>query len=427
MKKWFISAIAAFGALTSANLCAAQILTLEDCLQRARANSVQLKNIDAAVQNSRYSGLTLKALRYPQIKTAGNLSWAPYTSRIGYDPAITSGGQVGAQVVLQQTLYAGGAGTLKMRQNQKELEQLQIYSKKGRKDLDAAVRRQFYEVMRADGEIGIRQEAVKRLLDYAELVQLQYHGGAVGYGDMLKIKVQQAAADEMLSKALETAFLARFDLANLMGTPLDTSLQIGENLDTLLARTPDSAAVLDTAKVYDLQAASGEIQKNILDLNLIKQEKYPSIALSLDGGYLSSMDRFYSAETKNSLGFSAGVSLEIPLIDWGGLSYRQAQQQLAIDTLLRGRTQLAAVIMAEYRADLMQLNNARVLLLSIKQRFKNTTDDYLLTKSKYAAGAASSAELLMAQQALTDTRLDELQTKVTILSLRTRIDQLSSQ
>jgi outer membrane protein TolC len=82
--------------------------------------------------------------------------------------------------------------------------------------------------------------------------------------------------------------------------------------------------------------------------------------------------------------------------------------------------------MAEFNRTTLQMNSARVQLGLIRERIKNAGDDFLLAKSKYVAGAGTSSDVLLAQQALTDAKTDELQTKATIVILATRLDQFSS-
>jgi outer membrane protein TolC len=74
----------------------------------------------------------------------------------------------------------------------------------------------------------------------------------------------------------------------------------------------------------------------------------------------------------------------------------------------------------------MQLNGARDRLRVLRGNLAKASDNFILTKSKFAAGASLSLEVLSAQQALTDARLAELQTLADIRSITARIERLNA-
>jgi outer membrane protein len=415
--------MALLGAL---ELHAQQQLTLEQCLTLARANNLELRNASIAVQSGKYSAQEAMASQRPQIKAAGSAGYAPHSSRFGYDPAITNGGQVGAQVTLQTPLYSWGTRALRLKRSAVDQKQLEARLARTERDLTASVTQLFIENLQGCEEVLLRIEAINRLSDYLDRVQLQYKGGSAGYSDILKTKTQLASAKEMLRKSQETVALSKISLAELLGTTPDTAFHLSGNIDTMLLRAGEANYSFDTAKIPELTAAHEEVEKGLIDLELIKRERLPAISLTMDGGYLSSVDRLNSLDSKSAMGFSTGAALEVPLMDWGALRFRRLQQQLAVDTLNIAAQIISRSFTAEFNRTTLQLNNARLQLGLIRERIKNAGDDFLLAKSKYVAGAGSSSDVLFAHQALTDAKTDELQTKATIVILATRLDQFFS-
>ena len=64
-----------------------------------------------------------------------------------------------------------------------------------------------------------------------------------------------------------------------------------------------------------------------------------------------------------------------------------------------------------------------VRTLTLQERAE---ENFILTKSKYAAGAALALEVLAAQQMLTESHLAEIQTLADIRSLNARIERLNA-
>jgi outer membrane protein len=407
-------------------LHAQQQLTLEQCLTLARAKNLELRNASITLQSGKYSEQEIIASQRPQIKAAGSAGYAPHSPQIGYDPAITNGGQVSVQVTLQTPLYSWGMRELRLKRGTVDQKQHGAQLARTERDVTASVKQLFIENLRGCEEVLLRIEAITRLSDYLDRVQLQYKGGSAGYSDILKTKTQISSAKEMLRKSQETVTLSKISLAELLGMTPDTAFHLSGNIDTMLLGVREANYSFDTAKIPELTAAHEEVEKGLIDLELIKRERFPIISLTMDGGYLSSVDRLNSSDSKNAMGFSTGAAFEVPLMDWGALRYRRLQQQLAIDTLNITAQIISRSFTAEFNRTTLQLNNARVQLGLIRERIKNAGEDFLLAKSKYVAGASTSSDVLLAQQTLTDAKIDELQTKATIVILAARRDQISS-
>jgi outer membrane protein TolC len=401
-------------------------MTLEQCLERARRNNLQLQNTRIALQAGKYARQALIASQRPGVKASGNLSYAPHSDRFGYDPAITDGGQVGAQIIIQQPLYFGKTRRLQLARDTLEQSLLATQLGISERDLTLAVTRQFIESLADAEEIRLRRVAIERLADYLAWVRLQNAAGAAEYGDILKTRTQLSATQEMLQKAEETAALSKMELAALMGMTLEAPFELEGNLDSMLSAEGDTAYTLDTAKFSELTMARREIEKSRVDLTLLKKEQLPSVSLTLDGGYLCSFDRLTSSESKTALGLAAGASIDWPLVDWGARHSRQLQQLSAIDTMQNAAAILSRSIATEYQGALLQLHNARALLAMIRERIADAQDDYLLSKSKNVAGALGASELLLAQQAFADAQIDELRTKAAIVTMAAKLAPYSS-
>ena len=191
-------------------------LSLEQCLTLSRANNHELRNASMALQSGKYSEQESIASQRPRLKAAGNASYAPHSNRLGYDPAITDGGQIGAQIALQTPLYSWVTPTLKLNHIKADQKQREAYYARIERDLTASVKQLFIEILRGCEEVLLRMEAIGRLSEYLDRVQLQYKGGSAGYGDILKTKNQLSSAKEMLRKSQETVALSKLSLAELI-------------------------------------------------------------------------------------------------------------------------------------------------------------------------------------------------------------------
>lgn len=415
------------------SLCRAQnILTLERCIVFALGNSPQLRMADNALRSAQLSLSELKTAGLPQLKAVGAASYMPIPPSFGYDPAISNGGQLTGQVILQQSLYDAGMRGLKSDQLETDQERLEKECRLARYEVIFAVKQAFVEALRAQEEVELQQESVRQLEVYHDLIQRLHSGGGASYTDLLKTEIQTDGARIALARALESMVSARFSLGELMGVPMDTAGNLGGSLAELGASLPDSlftAVGPDIARNLEMNIAGLQIERSLVEHTLASHERLPEISLVADAGYLSSGEnlRLPSGERLNALGYSIGIGIELPILNWGATGIRMQQRELATDDLRQKMELLRRSLTVDLRKARLQLLKSRDRLRTIQSTVAKAEENYLLTKSKYAAGGTLSLEVLSAQQLLTDAKMAELQTLADIQVVAARIERLSIQ
>jgi len=99
-------------------------LTIDRAIQFARARNVRLDRAESSLRSVRLSHDELLTTRLPQIRLTASSIYAPAFGHFGYDPALSNGGQFGAQVVVQQSLYDGGIQSLRSEQISVDIDRL---------------------------------------------------------------------------------------------------------------------------------------------------------------------------------------------------------------------------------------------------------------------------------------------------------------
>jgi outer membrane protein TolC len=361
------------------------------------------------------------------VKLSSDASYAPASGTHGYDPAITDGGQLGARIAVQQSLYDAGVRSLRSEQLSAERNALVKEKQITQRDLVFAVEQLFVEALRSQNEIELQQQSMKQLKDYLELVQQLMKGGQGSYTDMLKTQMQLQTAERSLQKAHESLAFTKYTLAEVMGRSIDTSFTIEGSLESLLAAPPMEEASLDLSQNLDVTLAQLNVSKSAFEIEIQKSERLPVIGAFADAGLLTSIDnlRLPSSERSGMFGYMVGLSLEIPLFTWGATDLRVQQKQLATDAL---GLQLEAVrrsVSTEYQKTQLQLKRAEERVHSLRVSLKAADENFVLTKSKYASGGVLSLEVLAAQQLLTDLKLDELQTLADRQALLAKMERIT--
>jgi outer membrane protein len=403
-------------------------MTLTQCLDRAKAFSLKSRTAELALRASALSRDELDKSRLPQVKFGSELSYAPSSGTFGYDPAITDGGQIGGRIGVEQSIYDGGARNLKSGQLGVEHDALEIEKIRTVRDLTFAVEELFIEALRAQRAIQLQDQSVVQLRDYLDLVQRLSKGGGASYTDVLKTQVQLQSAQRSRQKAQESLSTASYGLAELMGCALDTTFTLAGTLESLIQKDEHVLALPSISQNLDITLAEFNVHKSTFDIDLAKSEWHPTISAAADAGVLTSFDnlRLASADRAGVYGYTIGLTLEVPLFNWGATDLRVQQKQLATEGLMLQLNEVARSVNTEYRKTRLQVRRAEEALQSIQASLKSAEENYVLTKAKYASGGVLSLEVLSAQQMLTDLRLEELETTADVQLLYAKLEQITA-
>ena len=405
-------------------------LTLDSCLVTALRRSPALRSADNALRSAGLARSELQTTVLPQLQAVIDAIYLPVPPRYGYDPVITNGGEVRGVVAVRQSVYDSGLRSLKSDQFSVDLERLEHERKLAQLDLTLAVKEAFYESLRAGAEVSLQMESVDQLEGYLGLVRRLYSGGSASATDLLKTEIQTSSARLALAKARETSAGAIFALEELMGMPPDSSLKLAGSLEEENAGGPGPSLPegFDPAATIDMSVAGMLVRRSILDEDIARHEQLPDNSRFADAGYLVSGNNFRlpSPERVNGLGYEVGLGIQFPILNWGATGLRTEQKEVATDDL-RNRMELLRRSISSAAARLrLQSESAAIRLAAQRANLARASDNFILTKSKFAAGASLSLEVLSAQQALTDARLAGLQTLQEIRSLAARIERLNA-
>jgi outer membrane protein len=411
--------------LFNGHLLCQQQLTLSNAIELTLKNNQQLAVARNAGLSRERARSELSAATLPQLKVGLAALYAPSSPSFGYDPVITNQGQLGAQLFVQQSLYDGGARSLKSDQLTLDITGASIELQSLKRDLRYAVTVAFIDVLRSQEEVALRQESVNQLREYQELAQRRFQGGGTSGSDVLRTDVELSNAVVALSQAGASYNIARYSLAELLGGAIDTTFSVAGMLDNLVEVPFDTLP----GRVLDLERARTEVERSAMDVALVEREASPVLSLFADAGMLTSIEnlRLPSSDRFNMVGYSVGLLMEFPLFDWGGRSLRKEQKELEYNSMSTRKTLLERQLGGEMSRLRLRLHNGQERLETLRLNAVRAKDLFLLTKARYAGGSALAIEVLGAQQLVNDSEIAAVQTLAEIQSLSARIVQLTTQ
>jgi multidrug efflux system outer membrane protein len=432
--RFLLTAQAILAVLLAGFVCSvkgADTLSLTQCVQLAEKNSPELAIAEGDIKAARLSRDLTSKERWPQIKLAADAGYAPFSHSFGYDPAVSNGGELGARVVAEQSLYSGGTFGLKLQQQQNNFRRQSIAWQRQERDLVYQVRQAFINTLLAQGTLDLRKQRVVRLSAYTSLVNRLNKAGTARSVDLLNTKAELGRAEIDASAAEQTLKSARMNLMRLLGWGDTTDIVLSGSLDSLLVNSSDSGQTglpeIRNGLNLELNQARIDSTQSRLDLELTRRTWRPTLSVTADAGYVTSRENLLLApgERYRSIGYSVGVNLEMPLWDWGKRKTEIAKGVINLQAAVNNISLVARDLRYEYQDARSGFENARSRLLSIRTVLSTSESNFLLNKAQYADGSANASDVLLAEQSLTDTRQTELETLAEIQLLKARLDMLT--
>ncbi|HUI10985.1 MAG TPA: TolC family protein, partial [Bacteroidota bacterium] len=230
-------------------------------------------------------------------------------------------------------------------------------------------------------------------------------------------------------KAVEGEHGATIALEEVIGLPPDTALTLSGSLaDSTPAADTTLPQQVDPDATVDMTIAALLVNRSVFDEDIARHERLPDISLFADAGYLSSGDnlRLPTSERLNGLGYEVGIGIQLPILNWGATGFRAEQREVATDDLRNRKELLRRSIVSDAMRLRIELAGVRRRLGVLRENLGKARDNFVLTKSKYAAGASLTLEVLAAEQAMIDARAAHIEALADIRVLTAKLERLNA-
>lgn len=243
------------------------------------------------------------------------------------------------------------------------------------------------------------RQAQQRVKDFSNLEK----NGLLARNDLMKAELQASTTELALLDAQNNYQLAQVNMNLMLGLPEQNSIQADSTLQLLPSSLSTLQDYLQAAGQNRKDKASLNLQHKAADaqVKLTKAGRYPSLALT--GGYIAAdIPHFFTVT--NAVNIGVGVSYNIGSLWKGKAGIKQAEAQSA---------QLAAQELSLDERVRLQVNKAYLDCLSSQKKIDvyqrsvdQANENYRITRNKYENSLASTTDLLDADVAQLQARLN---------------------
>lgn len=384
------------------SLMAQEVMSLEQCQQRALQNNIRIKQANQELLMARNTRDAARTNYLPTVSAqAMMLNSSEDLVKIDM-PTIPGLGSLGTMSMVNDVQTAGITAMLPIyaggqihRSNQLadigvEVKQLQLSQNENEVRFTTA--QYYWQIVMLKGKLATLDQVDLQLAELQRVVKKSVDQGVALQNDLLQVNLKQ---NEMRSSRLQVndaIYISRMLLAQYMGMGLD-SVEVTEIGEYALPPSPASLFVSPEMAVtempeYHLLERNVKAQK--LQQRITLGKNLPTLAIGGGYSYFNLMDK----DQQQWLGFA---TLSVPISSWLGGSREIRRQRIAVEKAqlsLKDNTELLQLQMHNKWNKVKETyQQISIALESIGQ----ATENLRIQNIQYEAGIITMTDLLDAQ------------------------------
>jgi outer membrane protein TolC len=402
------------------SLAAAQApltLTLQDALQRARANSVPFQAALTEQGLAHEDKLQARAALLPNVGYHNDFIYtqpagAPTGSANPGEAASASIPRFIANNAVHEYLSQGvaeeviGVAQIADYRRARALEAVaRAKAEVAARGLVLTVVQSYYGFIAAQRKYASVQLAASEAEHFLDLSRKLENGGEVAHSDVIRAQIQFNDRQRDLREAQLAMDKARLDLAVLLFPDFNQNFTVIDDSELAppLESFEEVARAAET-KSPDLRASTAAFQASRYELASARGGYIPSLTLNYFYGIDAPQFATRGPSGARNLGYAAGVTLNLPVWNWGATQSKVKQANLRQQQAQRELSLAQRKLLAGIRALYAEADAARSELALLKSSAELATESLRLTTLRYQGGEATVLEVVDAQNTLTQAR-----------------------
>jgi outer membrane protein TolC len=385
------------------------VLTLEEAIRRAQANEPAYA---ASLAASRTSALDRSIAREGLLPSVVYHNQALYTQANGLTNQGGQGASVqpsprfiannavreyASQAVINETLGLGLVAGV--RRADAAAAMAAAEQEIARRGLVVAVTGLFYGSVAAGHKLAVAERAHKEAADFNVLTSEREQAREAAHADVVKAQLAEQQRRRDLEDARVAAEKARLELGVLLFPDPRTAYEL-KTADEMLA-IPSRAEVEEAAARHnpELKSALAALDAGNADVLTARAAYLPNLGLNVTYGIDAPQVAVNGPAGARNLGYSASVTLDIPVWDWLSTQHKVKQSEIRRDALRVALSAAQRRLIAQLNEAYSEAAAAQDQLLSLDASEATAAESLRLTKLRYTSGEATVLEVVDAQTA----------------------------
>lgn len=376
--------------------------SLQDCIDYARKNNIQLNTLRLSSNNAEQDLLQAKANRLPSVSASlsQNLVNGKKTDVVvgGLQSQANFSGNYGVNASM--TLYNGGYIKNDILAKQLSLQSSNLSVEEAQNNITLDITQSFLNILLQSETITYLKDVLETSRAQLEQGKQRFDAGSISKKDLLQFE-SQTAGDEYNLVNAENNYKQNINaLKQILQLPTNFNFQVATpDIVTVKEISPSLEQAQQTALTERPEIKNSSLNIDIAKANLMKARAgtLPSISLGagIASGYANlSIDNKYFTQINNNFYQSLGLTVSIPIysrrvnktnIEKSKIAIQQAELALAgTKTTLNSQVEQAYI----------NMNNAQAQYDAADKQLKTVQESYDITNTQLQLGAVNMVDLL---------------------------------
>lgn len=286
-------------------------------------------------------------------------------------------------------------------------------------DVVLRVEQAYYQLLGARQTIVAAEESLRTAQVSFDAADARRQAGLATVGDVYQAQTALAQARLALQRANGDTTKFKGELASAVGLPVNSAFEVaaaGELPLREVKSSVDEYLLKARASRPDLVAAEAEFRAARARVDAAQAQGRPSIELGANVG------RSYVSGANDSSNNSIGLNLRIPLFNGYRTRYSVEQAEARAEQLAATRERIAREVELDVWQAYSDLETANVQIDSARALLQSATLSRQVAQERYRAGVGNVIELLSAQAAEADARVQVIQAELGWYSALSRLN-----
>ena len=380
-------------------------LTLQDAMDRAKANSQQLLSADIAARIAREDKVQAKAALLP------TLNWEHgfiYTQPNGTDTGVNVASNGPREYIntadVHADIYAPGKrADYRMAIAAEAVARAKVEI--AARGLTAVVVQNFYGMAVAQRHYNNARRGLQEAQQFVDITQKQEAGGEAAHSDVVKAQLTLDQRQRDVQDAQLAYDKARIGFAVFLFPDFRQDYAVADDLDHLTPLAPfPEIATLAQRNNPDIRAAQSTVTQETFGIRSARAELLPTFSVDYFYGLNANQYALHNDFGQNNLGSSVVASVNVPVWNWGAARSKVKQAELKLQQARVDLSFTQRQLLSNLNSFYLEASVASGQMASLKHSLDLAEESLKLTLLRYQAGEVTVLEVVDAQTTLFNAR-----------------------
>ena len=408
-----------------------KVWTLQECLDYALANNIQLQQKRITAASDHEDVLQSKAALFPSVSfsTNQNASWRPFaetTINLAGGTMTTNSNTVSYNgsygINANWTVWNGNRNTNTIKQNKLTEKIAELGVEQQANTIQEQIAQLYVQILYETEAVNVCREIIKSSMMQRDRAKTMVEVGSLARVDLMQLEAQVSQDEYSLVSAQSQLANYKLQLKQLLEIHDDETFDIAipEVSDAqVLAMIPNEQAVYNAALESRPEIQSGKlnIESSEIAIHSARAGYKPTVSLTAGIGSSNSsgQDTDFFKQVKTNMNNSLGLSVSIPIVDNHQTRTNIRKAKYALQTselnLQEQQKQLYSTIENYW----LNATTSQQQFISARNNVKSMQESYDLVSEQFNLGLKNIVELTTGKNNLLQAEQQLLQTKYTAL------------